>query len=56
MLKPEIGHWLNNAALASYLPLLGLYLFFMLGAAVLEIGMTARKHHLQTFAAYASRT
>ena len=53
VLKPEIGHWLNNAALASYLPLLGLYLLFMLGAAVLEIGMTARKRHLQTFAAYA---
>lgn len=53
VLRPEIGHWLNNTTLTPYLPLLGLYLLFMLGAAVLEIGMTARKHHMQTFAAYA---
>lgn len=53
-LRTSIGHWLNNPALGAYLPLLGLYLLFMLAAAVLEIGMTSRKRHLHAFGAYAS--
>lgn len=54
LLQAQISHWLNNPLLGAYLPLLGLYLLFMLAAAVFEIGMTARKRHLHAFGAYAS--
>ena len=52
-LSGYLGHWLNNPGLAPYIPLIGLYLLFMLAATVLEIGMTARKRHLHAFCAYA---
>lgn len=48
-----IARWLNNAALAGYLPLVGLYLLLMLASAVLEIVMTARKRHFQASVTYA---
>ena len=52
-LSGYLGRWLNNPGLAPYIPLVGLYLLFMLAATVLEIGMTARKRHLHAFCAYA---
>lgn len=40
-----IGSWLNNPALAGYLPLIGLYLMCMLVSAILEITMISRRQH-----------
>ena len=51
--QAAIAHWLNNAALAGYLPLIGIYLLLMLASAVLEIVMTARKRHFHASVAYA---
>ena len=51
--RHAVAHWLNNAALTSYLPLLSAYLMLMLTAAVLEIVMTVRKRHFHAFISYA---
>lgn len=52
-LRQPVSELLNNPALAEYLPLVGLYLLFMLISVVLEIVMTARKHHASASLAYA---
>ncbi|WP_183410587.1 oligosaccharide flippase family protein [Litorivivens lipolytica] len=48
----ELARLLNNPELGSYIPLVGLYLLFMLVAVVLEIVMTVRKQHLYASSAY----
>ena len=49
----RIAGWFNNDSLATYLPLVGLYLVFMLGSAVFEIVMIARKRHFLASCVYA---
>ncbi|HEY3486703.1 MAG TPA: polysaccharide biosynthesis C-terminal domain-containing protein [Gammaproteobacteria bacterium] len=51
--RSSISGWLSNGQLAEYLPLIGVYLLAMLISAVLEIVMTARKHHLSASVVYA---
>lgn len=51
--KSAIASWLNNEALAGYMPLIGIYLLLMLMAVVLEIMMTACKRYLTASLAYA---
>lgn len=48
----EIAQLLNNEDLLGYIPLVGLYLAFMLMAVVLEIVMTVRRQHLYASSAY----
>ncbi len=48
-----IAGWFHNPALAAYLPQVGIFLTLMLMAAVFEIVMITRKHHLFAFGAYA---
>jgi hypothetical protein len=43
--RTAIAAWLSNAALADYLPLLGVFLAFTLVSAALEIVMVSRKDH-----------
>jgi O-antigen/teichoic acid export membrane protein len=50
----ELASLLNNPGLATYIPLLGVYLLFMLIAVVLEIVMTVRRQHLAASCAYAA--
>lgn len=52
-LQENIAEWLNNSALAMYLPLLGIFLVFMLISNVLENVMTTRKCHGQASITYA---
>lgn len=52
--QSSIAHWLNNSALAGYIPLIGIFLLLMLVSAVLEIVMTARKRYFQASASYAA--
>ena len=47
-----LARWLGNAALSGLAGLLGLYILFMLPAALLEIVMTARKRYKGAGAAY----
>lgn len=49
----RISDWFNNDSLAVYLPLAGLYLVFMLGSAIFEIVMIARKRHFFASCVYA---
>src|SRR5579859_4948840 len=51
-LEPYLGRWFNNPGITRYLPLIGIYLFFMLAATILEIVMTARKQYRHAFLAY----
>lgn len=48
-----LGRWFHNPALPSYVPLVGVFLLLMLMAAVFEIVMITRRHHLFAFGAYA---
>lgn len=50
---PLITAGFHNPQLGPYLPLIGIYLLCMLVAAVFEIAMITRKHHLFAFGAYA---
>src|SRR5258708_2664822 len=53
--REPIAGWLGDPALASSLPALGLFLLLMLGSAVLEIALVARKGYgLASFAYSAS--
>ncbi len=52
--RAEVAELLNNPGLAAYIPLLGVYLLFMLIAVVLEIVMTVRRQHLAASCAYAA--
>ncbi|HEY3860169.1 MAG TPA: polysaccharide biosynthesis C-terminal domain-containing protein [Gammaproteobacteria bacterium] len=48
-----LGRWFHNSELPTYVPLVGVYLLLMLMAAVFEIVMITRRHHLFAFGAYA---
>lgn len=48
-----LGRWFHNPELPSYIPLVGMFLLLMLMAAVFEIVMITRRHHLFAFGAYA---
>lgn len=50
----QLAELLNNPGLATYIPLLGVYLLFMLIAVALEIVMTVRRQHLAASCAYAA--
>jgi len=50
----QVSHWLSNPTLAQYGPGLGLYLLFMLPAAVLEIMMVSLKRYRLAAASYSS--
>jgi O-antigen/teichoic acid export membrane protein len=52
--RQEVAELLNNAGLASFIPLVGFYLLFMLMAVVLEIIMTVRRQHLIASCTYAA--
>lgn len=52
--RQELAELLNNPGLAAYIPLVGVYMLFMLMAVVLEIVMTARRQHLAASCAYAA--
>ena len=46
----RVAHWVNNEPLATYMPIAGLYLIFLLMGTVLEITMINRKNYrLATF-------
>jgi O-antigen/teichoic acid export membrane protein len=49
----EIARWFHNERLVGLLPLIGAYLLTMLASSVLEIVMTARKHHGTASVTYA---
>ncbi len=51
--RQELAQLLNNPGLADFIPLLGLFLLFMLMAVVLETLMTIRKQHLGAGCSYA---
>ena len=51
--RNEIATLMNNPALSEFVPLVGLYLLFMLMAVMLEILMTIRKQHLAASCSYA---
>ena len=51
--RTKVALLLNNPEIADYLPLIGVYLVFMLTSVVLEIVMTVRKQHLAASSAYA---
>ncbi|HKQ30312.1 MAG TPA: oligosaccharide flippase family protein [Burkholderiales bacterium] len=51
--QTNIAVWLNNDALIGHIPLIGIFLLLTLITSVLEIVMTARKHHLYAFGAFA---
>lgn len=44
--RSMISEWMNNSALSGYIPLLGVHLWLMLAATVLEIVMISRKRYL----------
>jgi O-antigen/teichoic acid export membrane protein len=48
-----LGRWFHNPGLPPYVPLVGAFLLLMLMAAVFEIVMITRRHHLFAFGAYA---
>ena len=48
-----LAKWFHNPGLVPYVPAIGVYLLLMLMAAVFEIVMITRKHHLFAFGAYA---
>lgn len=52
--RQEVAELLNNPGLAASIPLIGVYLLFMLMAVVLEIIMTVRRQHLAASVAYAA--
>jgi len=52
--RSEVAELLNNPGLADYVPLLGVYLLFMLIAVVLEIVMTVRRQHFAASVTYAA--
>lgn len=49
----RLAGWFHNPELQHYVPLIGLFLLLMLVAAVFEIVMITRRHHLFAFGAYA---
>jgi len=51
--RQEVATLLNNPGLAPSIPLVGVYLLFMLMAVVLEIVMTVRRQHLAASCTYA---
>lgn len=51
--RHELATFMNNPALSEYIPLVGLFLLFMLMAVILEILMTVRKQHLAASCSYA---
>lgn len=51
--RADIAELLNNPGLAASIPLIGIYLLFMLMAVVLEIVMTVRRQHFRASCAYA---
>jgi O-antigen/teichoic acid export membrane protein len=51
--RQEVAELLNNPGLAASIPLIGVYLLFMLMAVVLEIVMTVRRQHVAASCAYA---
>src|SRR5436189_6219265 len=51
--RTAIAAWMSNAALADYLPLLGLFLAFTLVSAALEIVMVSRSEHTVATVTYA---
>lgn len=51
-LRATIARWFHNPALAGYVPLIGLFLLFMLSATVLEIVMISNKRHLYASSTY----
>ncbi len=54
LLRHYIAALMNNPDLATYVPYVGLYLMFMLVAAVIEIVMTVSKQHVAASIVYAS--
>ena len=52
--QERVASLLNNEALVDYIPYVGLYLWLMLMAVVLEIVMTVRKQHLGASCTYAA--
>ncbi|MGH8281385.1 MAG: oligosaccharide flippase family protein [Gammaproteobacteria bacterium] len=48
-----LGRWFHNPELGRDLPLIGVFLLFMLVSATLEIIMTAKKQHGYAFGSYA---
>ncbi len=52
--RVSIAAWLSNAALAAQLPLLGVFLAFMLVGAAFEIVMVSRKAHATGAGVYAA--
>src|SRR6202023_3607350 len=48
----QLSHALNNDAISRYALSLGIYTFFMMVSAALEIAMIARKHYLWASATY----
>jgi O-antigen/teichoic acid export membrane protein len=52
--REKIAGWLNNADLASYIPLLGANLVFMVASAPLEIALVSNKRYRWAACAYAS--
>jgi len=52
-LRHEVSTLLNNPQLATYLPMIGVYLLFALLAVVMEILMTIRKQHFFASCTYA---
>lgn len=52
--RQELAQLLNNPSLVEWIPLVGVYLLFMLMAVILEIVMTVRKQHIAASCAYAA--
>lgn len=50
----SVSHWLRNAAIERYMPLLAVYTFLLLTSAPLEIVMISRKHYRRAAGTYAS--
>lgn len=50
---PKLSVWMNNTALARYIPWIGLYLFLMLASSSLEMVLISRHRYLAASASYA---
>lgn len=53
LMRPQLAHWLNNEELSRYVLWIGLYLFFMLVSAGLEIVLISRAKYLWASTSYA---
>lgn len=53
LLREPIARLLNNPLVADYVPLVGVYLLFMLLSVVMEIVLTVRKQHFRASCVYA---